>query len=344
MSAKHLPKVSIIVIVYQMARQAQNTLYSLSVSYQKNTNIADYEVIVVENESTDMLEPSFVSSLGGNFIYSRQKACNKSPVDAINHGFALARGNFIGLLIDGARILTPRVIEYALMLSKLQSNPLLATATFNLGPYLHYDPQVDWFNIEKEQQMLASTNWQSNGYRLFDIANVGEANPVGYFQPMLESNCYFSTRSNFEAIGYADKDFNSIGGVSLNLHMFRAIGMLEQCEQYFVLAGEGSFHQQHGGVTTTPRSTEIRDQLLKQFKAELDRKWSGKYCALEREPIVIGSVTQPAIEFASYCTARGYKRLERLYKRGYYNYQDDMSRAQFTYQRRDETFDKPEPR
>lgn len=338
------PKLSIIVIVYRMARQAQNTLFSLSANYQKNVNTGDYEVIVIENESDEMLDENSVRALGNNFHYHRHHSDNSSPVSAINLGFKLAKGNFIGLIIDGARILTPRVLEYALMAARLPSNPLVATATFNLGPYLHYSAETAQFDVDAEQAMLASTHWQTNGYRLFDIANVGEANPVGYYQPMLESNCFFTTRANFAAIGYADEDFSLPGGGGINLHLFRAIGMLEQCEQYFVLAGEGSFHQQHGGVTTSPAQTQQRAALLEQFRLQLAEKWQGKCSALEREPIILGSITQPATEFAAFSSARGFKRLQRLYERGCYFYQDDFHRPRFSYQRRDDSFNKPEPR
>lgn len=46
-----LPRISFIVVVYKMARQAENSMYSLSPAYQRNVTEADCEVIVVENHS-----------------------------------------------------------------------------------------------------------------------------------------------------------------------------------------------------------------------------------------------------------------------------------------------------
>ena len=55
-STQNTPKLSIIVIGYKMAKQLVNTLYTLSEDYQQNVSAKDYEVIVVENDSTDTLD------------------------------------------------------------------------------------------------------------------------------------------------------------------------------------------------------------------------------------------------------------------------------------------------
>ena len=57
-----MPKLSIIVVVYCMSRQAMNTLYSLSVRYQQNVSESDYEILVMENLSADNLDPSAATS------------------------------------------------------------------------------------------------------------------------------------------------------------------------------------------------------------------------------------------------------------------------------------------
>ncbi|MEZ5436418.1 MAG: hypothetical protein R3E67_07915 [Pseudomonadales bacterium] len=45
------PKLSFVVVVYNMPRQAMNTLYSLSARHQRNIVESDYEIIVIENSS-----------------------------------------------------------------------------------------------------------------------------------------------------------------------------------------------------------------------------------------------------------------------------------------------------
>ncbi len=338
------PKLSIIVVVYRMSRQAMNTLYSLSAQYQRNVCEADYEVLVMENLSDDSLHAESVTALGNNFRYFPRQETSVSPVYAINEGFHHAQAPFIGLIIDGARIVTPRIVEYALAVARTSANPLVAAPTFNLGPFLHYQNIDNQYDEETEKQLLAQTQWQKNGYRLFDICNLGEANPRHIFQPFMESNCYFTSKNNFAAIGYADTQFQYAGGGSLNLHMFRSIGMLEQCKHYWMMVGEGSFHQLHGGVTTSQQDTQNRDQALKQFREQLETLWGGRFPALEREPLLIGSANSHAQNFLHYSSVRGQIRYNRLHEKSRVFCQDDWNRTAFYYQRDSEDITKFDPR
>ena len=68
------PLVSFVVIVYDMPRQAENTVRSLFTDYQVDANAADYEVVIVENESDNPMDSGFVRSLPGNFSYHLRKA------------------------------------------------------------------------------------------------------------------------------------------------------------------------------------------------------------------------------------------------------------------------------
>lgn len=336
------PSLSIIVIVYRMSRQAMNTLYSLSARYQRNVSESDYEVVVVENLSDDPLNAEAVTALGSNIRYIARAETSPSPVNAINTGFQLAQGHNIGLIIDGARMVTPRVVEYALAALRATPHALVAVPAFNLGPHLHYQHLDCQYDETVEQQLLEQTHWKNNGYRLFDISNLGEANPRGLFQPFMESNCYFTSHDNFAAIGYADKRFQYPGGGSLNLHMFRSIGMLQQCEQYWLMVGEGNFHQFHAGVTTA--QVENRDNLLTQFREQLESIWQGRFPALEREPLLIGAANSYSQRALHYSTVRGQKRFNRLHEKGCMFCQDDWQRARFYYQRDNDSITRFDPR
>lgn len=332
-----MPKLSIIVIAYNMPRQAMNTLYSLSSRYQRNVCEEDYEIVVIENASNNTLDRDQLALLGNNIHYTLREEASASPAAAINEGFRQARAPFIGLLIDGARMVTPRVVEYALAVSRASEHALVSVTGFNLGPDLHY--HVDsTYGEAQEKILLDQIRWQQNGYRLFDISNLGEANPRGLFQPFMENNCYFSSRANFAAIGFADERFQLPGGGSLNLHMFRSIGMLPQCTPYFVMAGEANFHQFHGGVTTAHRAD--RDLLLAQFREQLEHIWGGRFPALEREPVLIGAATSHAQGLLHYSSVRGQKRFNRLHEQAVIFCQDDKQRSTFCYQADCSTFTK----
>ncbi len=63
------PRLSIVVAVHNMRREAPRTLYSLSAAFQRRVGPREYEVIVVENGSSQPLAPGLVESFGDNFRY-----------------------------------------------------------------------------------------------------------------------------------------------------------------------------------------------------------------------------------------------------------------------------------
>ena len=94
------PRVSIILIVYDMPEQARNTLISLGPDYQIGTRPGDYEVIIVENESPRLLATDFLASLPDNFRYLRRREDDPTPVHAINFGAQQAAGEILGAVLE----------------------------------------------------------------------------------------------------------------------------------------------------------------------------------------------------------------------------------------------------
>jgi hypothetical protein len=305
-------KLSLIVVVYNMPRQAMNTLYSLSIPYQKNVSIDDYEVIVVENASKNTLREQDVLDLGDNFKYFRRDEPGVSPVPAVNFAYEQAQGNLIGLIIDGARMVTPRVVEYALLAFRMSKEALVMVPGYHLGEQdqkFHLD---SGHSEEKEINKLRELHWQENGYRLFQFAAWSSSNQRGYFQPMQECSCIFTSRKNFEAIGRADPRFDLPGGGSINLHIYRRLGLLPH-SKLFVLPGEGSFHQFHGGITTQQLAdNDMRQATLKRFDQQLDEIWNGDFKALTREPLMLGAVTRWAQPFLAKASEFASTRFNRL--------------------------------
>jgi hypothetical protein len=305
------PRLSIVVIVYKMARQAMNTLYSLSMDYQRNVAATDYEVIIIENRSSELLDPNVIAQLKGNFRYFLREETGVSPVPALNFGVQQTRGKQLGLMIDGARMVTPRVIENVLAAMHFSEHPLVAVPGYNIGPaeqQFHHEHQYD---EQTESALLECIHWQTNGYRLFDIANLSGANPKGALQLFLECNCLFVSRCAFEDIGGADERFDLRGGGSINLHLYRTLGMHPLHQQYLVLAGEGSFHQFHGGVTTS-HSAE-REMTLATFRAQLESIWGGEFGgALKREPMLLGAINSHAQRFLAESSRKTQHRFTRM--------------------------------
>lgn len=321
------PKISVLLIVYDMERQAMNTLRSLSLPYQQNVRQDDYEIIVVENQSPCCLDPHAIKRVAPNSRYVLRQESGVSPVHAINEGLALCRAPMICLMIDGARMLSPRVLEYALMAQRIDADALVAVPGYNLGPAEQQLAEQHDYDEAREIASLEQIDWQQNGYRLFDISTLGGANPTGVINPLLESNCLFASRRCFEKIGGADTEFTLPGGGSLNLHIFRSLGMLEETRHYFILPGEGSFHQLHGGVTTRPR--EDREQLLKQFAKQINKRW-GVFSVLKREPILLGAVTAHTQAILASSCREASIRFQRLDEKQTPHWIDDIKREQGT--------------
>jgi hypothetical protein len=303
------PSLSIIVIAYDMQRQALNTLRSLACDYQEEVDGGDYEVIVVENRSARTMDAAAIAALPGNFRYFLRDEPGVSPAAAINFAFSQARGRYIGLLIDGARMVTPGVIKHALMAFRMNENALVVVPGFHLGTQNQQYHLTNGYSIEKEMALLDGIGWPQNGYGLFDIGCWSPGNPRGYLQPFMECNCLLVKADLFREIGQADERFQCPGGGMLNLDIYRRLAMLPQT-QLVVLGGEGSFHQLHGGVTTS--ESDRREQILLRQREEYLSIRTTPYRSPTVEPLVLGQFKRPSMRLLEDSAQWAQKRFQRL--------------------------------
>lgn len=324
-AAQARPTLSLIVIGYDMALQLENTLTSLSSTYQQGVTPADYEVIVVENASHNVLCPKLVKSLPPNFSYHLRQEQGHSPVPAINFAFDRCRGDFIGLIMDGARMLSPGALRGALDAWTLDQNALVVVPGYHIGQQEQHEITSPEVALSQEQQLLSSIDWSHHGYDLFTIATFSGANRHGYLHPIMECNCVFASSRNFKRIGYANPDFTLPGGGSINLHMYRSLGMLGDTNVY-VLPGEGSFHQYHGGVTTS--SYADRDAEIERHRVQLHSYWPGGFHSLRREPTLLGKVSPQALPFLQESLARSANRTRKLAERALPLWPDEPTSSQ----------------
>src|SRR5438874_9687454 len=121
------PDLSVIVVVHNIPREAPRTLLSLSSCYQRNINAADYEVIVVDNGSNPPVDRHAINCLAGNFRLIRIDPASPSPAHAVNRGLAEAQGEVIGVMVDGARLVTPGLLHFARHGTRLYDKAIVAT-------------------------------------------------------------------------------------------------------------------------------------------------------------------------------------------------------------------------
>jgi hypothetical protein len=274
--------ISVILVVYDMAREAPRTLYSLSREYQREIGGIHYEVIVVDNGSPRPLGEDVVRAFGDEFRYVYIEDASPSPARAINGGVALARGSIVAVMIDGARMLSPGVIRYAASAFRAFSEPVVNTVSLDLGPDTQPEAISRGYDASVEDAALARVEWQRNGYGLFDIGVLSPSCRHGVFRPMAESNCLFLRKELFERIGGMSEAFQLPGGGFVNLDFFERANTAPGVTPVMLL-GEATFHQVHGGASTSAASPEL--------KARID-SWRAHYAQVRGRPYVV-----PGVEF-----------------------------------------------
>lgn len=262
-----LPLISVVIVVHNMQRAAPRTLQSLTAAYQ-GVSPDTYEVIVVENGSDQPLSKEQVEAFGPNFRYVAFPEASPSPVKALNFGVRQAQGQMVGLMIDGARILTPGVLRYACRALQAYTNPVVSTLAWHLGSQLQRHAIQNGYSEQVEDDLLQQIGWPTEGYKLFDISTLAGASLKGWFLPIQESNCIFLLRRMYETLGGFDEQFDRPGGGFVNMDFYYRV-----CEhpssELIVLLGEGSFHQIHGGI-----ATNNADEQASQAN---DREWREQY-------------------------------------------------------------------
>ncbi len=279
------PELSVIVIGYNMRRELPRTLLSLSRPYQRGCEDINYEVLLMENGSTKPLEDSVISSLGGHFHHYNLESPPSSPAYAINRGAEIASSDVLGIMIDGAHILTPGIVSWVHRAFQIFKNPIVLTRYFFLGPDDQSISAENGYSQEREDALLQRISWPSDGYELFRIGIplYDGAPRASWLNPLTESNCFFVRRETFEAMGGANELFDFPGGGLLNFDMYNECLRRKDVEPV-LLIGEGSFHQYHGGTTTntTPEDRKSKVRVYKQQYKQIrgiepvlcDRNWS----------------------------------------------------------------------
>ncbi len=285
------PALSVIVMMYNMRREAPRTLASLAPGYQRHCSAHDYEVIVVDNGSSEPLSPDVVTGFGPNFSYLYHDTDSVSPAGAANAAIAAAKGDAVTICIDGARIVSPGVVASTLAAIRAYDKPVVATLSWHLGDEPQADAMLKGYDQGVEDALLGSVDWEADGYRLFEISCLAISSGGGWFLPFSESNCLTMSREMLDTLGGLDERFVTKGGGLVNLDLFK-----RACElpgsQVVVLLGEGSFHQFHGGVATnTPRSRSPVRGFMEEYEAIRGEVWHDP----QIDPVFLGTMPSAAL-------------------------------------------------
>ena len=272
-----------------MARELPRTVHSLSRRYQTGIEGLNYEIVVVDNGSPVAVDVGSIEAIGPEVRVIRMEGLGVSPAAAMNRAVAGTSGNYVGLVLDGARMVTPGVLALARAALELDDRAFVTTLAWHLGPDHQIRSRLTGYSAAVEDQLLESIGWPDDGYRLFEIAALASPNEQGWFGPVNESCCTFLSRESYDSLGGYDESFASPGGGFVNLDFFLRASQMADAD-LVILLGEGSFHQIHGGVASNAADPEG----WKVFAAEYEAIRGFPYADPELAPVYFGRLRPAA--------------------------------------------------
>jgi GT2 family glycosyltransferase len=265
--------ISVIVVFFNMKREAARTLTSLTRAYQRGAGRIGYEVICIDNGSAEPLEPSWVESFGAEFRLIRADPALASPIALMNEAARHARGHHVAIMIDGAHVLSPGVFREVVEAIAEAPSAAIGLRQWFVGGDQRFLSRNAWTR-QQEDMLFDRILWPRDGYDLFRISTPVWESPNHWFDGMSETNCLFMPRDLFVRIGGFDEAFDEPAAGYANLDLFRRTFEASD-EPFIALIGEASFHQFHGGTTTNVDDDE---------KERLVRGYAFKYFCLRGKP------------------------------------------------------------
>jgi hypothetical protein len=245
------PRLSVIICTYNMAREAPRTILSAALPYQKGIDLGDYEVIVVDNGSTQPLRDTDRETLPQGVILYSMPRPQPSPVFALNWAAKeLAKGDILMFAIDGARIFSDHLYASALAAHDLVEDAFVYTLGWHLGPKIQRLSMLDGYDAVVEDRLIEESGWPKRSRALFDVSVLAGASAAGYFGRIGESNAFSIRRELFDRVGGYDERFTSPGGGLANHELFIRYTTRPRAVNICLLS-EGTFHQVHGGIATS---------------------------------------------------------------------------------------------
>lgn len=282
------PRLSVVVVVHDMARELPRTLATLDPANQQGIGADDYEVVVVDNGSSVPVDEGMLHAFSGAIRLLRIDDAPASPALGANRGIALADGDLVGLIVDGARMASPGLLARARTGATLAERAVVTAPAYHLGSVPHMRAGETGYDQAVEDRLLDTIPWEDDGYSLLAVATFAGSSWRGIFGPMGESSSLFCHRDLWRELGGLDERFALPGGGLVNHDLYRRACSLPGVE-LVELIGEGTFHQFHGGAATARRFSwqEMHDDY-KRIRGE-------PYRPPSNPPLYVGTVPPPLL-------------------------------------------------
>lgn len=284
---------SIIMICHNMRREAPRTLFSMSRYYQRGVEDLEYEVLVVDNGSSEPLSDVEVRRYGPEFKYWYYPTSSHSPVSAINAAVKKTSGRHVAICIDGARIISPGMLRHIDLATRLSERAIITSLAWHLGDKIQKISMLSGYDQNVEDRLLDSVDWKADGYELFSISCLAKSSGDGWFQPIAESSCIAVSRELYKELNGFDERFTTPGGGYAALDFYKRACDAESTDLINLL-GEGTFHQFHGGIATNSRPEVHPGKLFAEEYRELR---GANYRKPTRTPLYLGRLPRAAWPF-----------------------------------------------
>ena len=294
------PKISVVIICYDMSREIVRTVKSFLPPYQIDTGPGDVEILVIDNGSPTPLDCMIVDQWPSDVEYIYLEDAQASPASALNFGVRRSRSSVVCPVIDGARMASPGLISAGLKALDYSERTFVSTIGFHLGKELQQLAVKQGYCQAVEDELLRGIDWYNSGYRLFEICAPGGSSRCAWFGTISESNAPILRKSLFEEIGGFEEKFDIAGGGFVNLDFLTRAQSLEDVD-YMLLLGEATFHQFHGGVTTSRHVQTPEDDGITTYE-KYNRQYAAirgkRYSHPQRLPILFGEFNPQIAEIA----------------------------------------------
>lgn len=278
--------ITLIIAAYNIPQQLQRTLTSCTAIYQ-NVDPSNLEVIIIDNGSDVPLQKSDFPNFPRVSKVIRIDG-RSSPVFGMNVGIEEAKYSTVALMIDGAHMLTPGVIGNAKSIIDLKRRAVINVPQYILGCESQNLRSVE-NAFDREAEDLRQLGWPADGYTLFDYAVVAGEGANKHYLDAIESNCLVTTKEVLADCGAYDERFDEAGAGLANIELFNRL-CHDPKNQYVTLVGEGSFHQDHNG-TTTSLSSDERDRVVKSYYEKYKEVTGDERNFSFRGPFLFGDVS-----------------------------------------------------
>jgi len=291
------PRLSIVVVGFDMRRELPRTVASLLPPYQHAVAEGDVEIIVVDNGSAEPVRRDWFPANAAIRVV-RVNEGGVSPCAAINRGARLAIADRLAVVIDGARMASPGLVSTAIAAAGLHPKSFVATLGFHIGPKVQQISLAEGYGRESEDRLLDGIGWPLDGYRLFEICALGESYARGLLETPPETTFFVMNTGLFFEIGGYDERFVQLGGGLANFDFFqRAVHAAG--EGFVMLLGEGTFHQVHYGATTQAGGGRRRHEgnltLWDVYVREYQQIVGRPLAPITRTPLLFGRVTHAEV-------------------------------------------------